>query len=439
METTMKPHIPFRSSMSAKFIAIILLILIPLITAIIIDREFLLPKITATTNETVEEVTIELKPTSNLQNLVSRASISLNNYVLAGEPRERQEFTRLSKKIDKAFNTGGKHFGLAAEAISFRAAKLEWEQSKTIGHEILNNSAGPNNQSVINKIRRFDRHVNLSIRNLSRVDAITVKEAAKQGSAIKTVISQISDVADTFLFIGLLIAVIIGTVLSRSILKPLKDLEKATVRLSGGNLAYRINNERDDELGRLAQAFNLMAKQLEKSYKLMKTLSTHDQLTGLYNRREFYRRLNEEIKRYRRYGHPFSLMMIDIDLFKSINDNLGHQVGDNALYFIAQSLKEELRPTDHLCRYGGDEFIAILPETQIAGALAFANRTHRSIASSQIDTNDGRLINLTISIGIANFPDNANSVDEIVSAADQALFIAKAAGRNQVRCYKNAA
>ena len=108
METTMKPHIPFRSSMSAKFIAIILLILIPLITAIIIDREFLLPKITATTNETVEEVTIELKPTSNLQNLVSRASISLNNYVLAGEPRERQEFTRLSKKIDKAFNTGGK-------------------------------------------------------------------------------------------------------------------------------------------------------------------------------------------------------------------------------------------------------------------------------------------------------------------------------------------
>lgn len=429
----------YRFSIRDRFIALVLMILLPLVSWIIIGRGLLLPKISRAVNDIVEEVVVELGTTAELQNLVSESAMAPNDFLLTGAPRERQNFIRLSKAVDKSFKSGSKRFGLAAEDKYYRAAMSEWRAAKKIGQDILNQTPPLNTEENIGRMRDFDKHTDATIKNLNLVNGFIVEETVEERSTVHSIISQISVTAALFLIIALLIAIIIGVILSRSIIKPLKKMEVATGRLSSGDLTYRIDNDRDDELGRLAHAFNLMADRLERSYKAMQTISIHDQLTGLYNRRETYRRLNEEIRRYRRYGHSFSLMMLDIDRFKNINDEFGHQVGDSALYFIAQAIQKELRPTDHLCRYGGDEFIAILPETRTNGALAIAERAHRAVAAGRINVNGGPPLRLTITIGIADFPADADSVDEIVAAADQAMFNAKKAGRNQIRCFHNAA
>lgn len=161
-------------------------------------------------------------------------------------------------------------------------------------------------------------------------------------------------------------------------------------------------------------------------------LSTHDSLTGLCNRREFERWLKEEAERSRRFGRPFALLMLDIDHFKVVNDTYGHPAGDEALRAVAALLSGEVRSVDTVARYGGEEFAILMPETGGSGGLTMAERIRVSIASQAITVAQGQAVNLTVSIGVAAFPEAAGSEKELVAAADGALYAAKSAGRNRV-------
>jgi diguanylate cyclase (GGDEF)-like protein len=138
------------------------------------------------------------------------------------------------------------------------------------------------------------------------------------------------------------------------------------------------------------------------------------------------------MQRSQRYLHPLSLLMIDLDYFKQINDTFGHPAGDRVLCAVADILRRELRQVDQLARYGGEEFAAILPETAESEALAIANRIRQAIAARPLAISETEGAELTISIGLAIFPDDANSVEGLVEKADQSLYAAKAAGRNRV-------
>ncbi len=161
-----------------------------------------------------------------------------------------------------------------------------------------------------------------------------------------------------------------------------------------------------------------------------------DALTGLDNRHEFRRRLDEEIERARRHDHSVSLLMLDLDRFKQINDTYGHLAGDEALCAVAARIRIEIRPTDRAARYGGEEFVVILPETPAEGARVAAERVRRALNDAPIRLADGRAIGLTVSIGVACYPDDAGDPQEIVERADQALYVAKEAGRNSVVLYQ---
>ena len=162
-----------------------------------------------------------------------------------------------------------------------------------------------------------------------------------------------------------------------------------------------------------------------KLYSQAQELAIHDGLTGTYNYRHFMKQLEEEIKRAERYGRSVSLAMIDIDLFKNVNDTYGHQRGDDVLRGLTQTLTSNTRETDIVARYGGEEFVVILPETDIADALDVAEKLRTSVAKANYARENGQSIKITISLGVATYPSIAGNQEELLRRADDALYSAK--------------
>ena len=160
--------------------------------------------------------------------------------------------------------------------------------------------------------------------------------------------------------------------------------------------------------------------------------ATHDPLTGLYNRNAFEQRLNEDILRATRYHHDLSIFMIDIDHFKVVNDDHGHRAGDDVLQNFAKLLDSSIRITDYSGRYGGEEFVIVLPETAVEEAKELAEKLRIKIEKHVIAINRHTDINITASIGVSNYPTHCSSAEEMLKLADSALYSAKHAGRNRV-------
>jgi len=170
---------------------------------------------------------------------------------------------------------------------------------------------------------------------------------------------------------------------------------------------------------------------LDESEKKLVELATTDPLSGLLNRREGIRRFQVEISCSFRETLPLLLLLFDIAFFKQVNDNFGHQTGDEAIGMVADTLVTTLRDYDIVCRYGGEEYLVILPATGLAKALEAAERIRKVVEDEVIQTRTGDQINLTVSCGVASLQPT-DSLDSLVYRADNALYIAKEDGRNQV-------
>lgn len=167
-----------------------------------------------------------------------------------------------------------------------------------------------------------------------------------------------------------------------------------------------------------------------------KRLAITDGLTGLYNRRYFYKFLDLEIARTKRYGSTFSVMLFDIDNFKQINDTYGHQAGDEVLLELANILRMISRGTDVVARYGGEEFIIILPNTTEQETITLANRIKTAVEKNIFVISSTESVKITLSGGIASYPQNARDAKSLLIAADTALYSAKAAGKNKILPFK---
>lgn len=167
-----------------------------------------------------------------------------------------------------------------------------------------------------------------------------------------------------------------------------------------------------------------------KAYSNVLRESIHDDLTGLHNRRYFNERLLDEVDRAKRYGGNISLLMVDIDNFKLVNDHHGHQVGDGVLVKIGGLLKDKLRQTDLVARYGGEEFVIILFNTEKKIALKIAENLRCAVAQAVLEEKHGTKV--TVSIGVSTLETANNSFDGLIGKADKALYEAKSRGRNQV-------
>ncbi len=188
------------------------------------------------------------------------------------------------------------------------------------------------------------------------------------------------------------------------------------------------------QLGSLIERVKEMEKQeadVREQLEQERLRAVTDSLTGLPNREAYSERIHEEMTRWKRYRHPLCMAIIDIDFFKKINDNYGHATGDKVLKAVSSAVSQRLREVDFMARFGGEEFVMILPETSRDDALTMLNRIRERLSKAQMRSKDSKFT-VTVSIGIAEFG-NDDTAEEVFERADQALYEAKENGRNQCR------
>ena len=193
--------------------------------------------------------------------------------------------------------------------------------------------------------------------------------------------------------------------------------------------------------GKDKDKFHILAQQFLSGikrallYQKVQELTITDSLTQVFNRRHFLERLNEELKRTKKFKFKFSFLMVDIDHFKDYNDQYGHLVGDAILREISKTIKETIRQIDFMGRYGGEELSIILAETDKEQARFAAERIRQAIESKHITVYDEDL-KVTVSIGVSTFPADASDTKTLIDRADEALYIAKQTGRNRICMYE---
>ena len=250
-----------------------------------------------------------------------------------------------------------------------------------------------------------------------------------------------------FVAILIVIVALVALYMGHSIVTPLKQLIGAVRGIVEGNLDIYLPVKRKDEVGQLTTIFNQMTDALRNKHteimavnqamqqqnQLLQKLSITDGLTGLYNRAKLNTTLIEQLARFKRNDRTFCLLMIDVDHFKTINDKLGHITGDKILITVASVLLKSIRTIDYAARYGGDEFMAILTETNSSAAIKTAERV-RSEVSAACSALEEYPVQITLSIGITQSDHNDTVPGDLIARADVALYEAKKRGRNRVHC-----
>ncbi len=184
----------------------------------------------------------------------------------------------------------------------------------------------------------------------------------------------------------------------------------------------------------VAYITTMLSADIRRAYGHMKVLSETDELTGVLNMRAFTAVTERAFHQAERYARPFSVLMIDSDSLKQVNDNYGHENGNRLLRLTVECIQGQLRQTDLIARYGGDEFVVLLPETPVSGAVGVADRIRRSMESTPLPTREGT-VTATLSIGIAGYPNHGTDFESVLEKADQAMYASKTGGKNRTTMF----
>jgi diguanylate cyclase (GGDEF)-like protein len=241
----------------------------------------------------------------------------------------------------------------------------------------------------------------------------------------------------------LLFTLLLSMYYLRKLLIPVCELTQTVNEITQGNYSIRAKVTTDDEIAILAKNFNLMVDRLEEQIRTLdqkvqektlelKYLAITDSLTGLYNRRYFAEIASEIFELGKREHETISMIMLDIDKFKKINDTYGHQAGDKVIIALAKILHDLKRESDVACRYGGEEFVLLLPKTHSKGAFILAERIRKMVEQFQVSTDNSTHIQFTVSLGVSevDYHEDAN-IESLIRRSDNAMYQAKKEGRNR--------
>ncbi|GAA1393821.1 GGDEF domain-containing protein [Catellatospora coxensis] len=230
---------------------------------------------------------------------------------------------------------------------------------------------------------------------------------------------------------GMAVALGLGWTFSRGLVRDVRRLTQTAARYAEGDYDTRAEVKSRGELRELAEALNTMAERIAQRRAELVDLATTDPLTGLPNRRALRAGLTRELDQARRRGVPFSLILLDLDHFKAVNDEYGHLAGDLVLRQVGQILQSQVRSTDLAGRHGGEEFAVLLPDTGRDAALRTAERVRAALSGTPIEF-QGHTVRVTASLGVVTYPEDGLTSEELVRRADVALYAAKRAGRDRV-------
>jgi diguanylate cyclase (GGDEF)-like protein len=221
----------------------------------------------------------------------------------------------------------------------------------------------------------------------------------------------------------------------RSGLAPLKQLESGANAIAAGNFDIRLTPGGSPEIRHVIESFDRMAQSVLTAREQISHMAFYDQLTNLPNRRLLEDRLGQLIAQAQRDQTRMALLFLDLDKFKPINDEQGHEVGDWLLGAVAQRIQACLRKSDTVARIGGDEFVVLLPEAGDAGSAMGIAENIRVALNAPFVTADGTILEVTPSIGVVLYPEHADNMHDLIRLGDKAMYRAKGAGRNTVEVY----
>ncbi|UCG30181.1 MAG: diguanylate cyclase [candidate division WOR-3 bacterium] len=240
--------------------------------------------------------------------------------------------------------------------------------------------------------------------------------------------------------LSLCFAVLLAFLISRYITRSIAKLIYGVRQVANRNYTFKVDIQSKNEIGELADTFNQMVEQLnlhrkhiEQQQNKLEILARTDALTGLNNHRHFMEELTSEVQRAVHSDSPLSVMILDLDEFKRINDTYGHLIGDHVLLTTAEIIKRHLHSSDIIARYGGDEFCVALTKTPTSKARTVAKKIREEIAAKVFSADGAAKFQITCSIGLTQFHKDMESTLEVLKLADQALYKAKKAGRNQLK------
>jgi diguanylate cyclase (GGDEF)-like protein len=350
----------------------------------------------------------------------------------------------------------------AGRFLGVLVARLDLKGIEPPLHDLVAGPSGrilvvrPDGQTLVHIGGGADRLPETTLRTLEAADGASVSYVAPDGVGVigvlanvpgadwmtiaaipaATAYADIRQLRNTTILLVLGLLLVVGSLaygLGLLVVLPLERLSRAADQVAGGDLDVEVPVSGGGEVSQLTAVFNDMVRRLRVGRTELERLSVTDELTGLANRRHLDDELDRELERHERHGRAFAVLMLDVDRFKTLNDSHGHPAGDAVLRQLARVLTECARKGDTVARFGGEEFLLILPETPAAAAEVMAERIRSATEAHAFALDDnGAKVNVTVSIGLSLFPAHGRASDTLIEAADQALYRSKQGGRNRV-------
>lgn len=394
---------------------------------------FSLNKAIALSSSIVETALTEIHVTMSLRLALNRSAMPVNDYIIRAGQDEKIKYITLRDETDRQFMvlaTTVKNRADLSEILNQSLAT--WNNAKKIANAIMLTPNPVGNSHAAEQMEEFDALIDQGTDLLSEIYDEIYRDTAKSHDRLHEIENQSTTLVVLLSIIGLAIAISGSIQLARIFFPPLNRI-MAGVRLFGrGHLDHRIGNNMPVELDELTHGINDMAGRLDDIYSELRKSSYRDSLTGCNNRRKLDEDILAAYSLANRSHEALTVLMLDLDLFKGVNDTYGHAAGDSILLATAEVIRSQLRKHEFLYRYGGEEFVVILPATKASDAIVLAERICTSVANKKMDVGSSSPITVTVSIGIADNSKASNSIKDIIDLADQALYEAKEAGRNRV-------
>jgi diguanylate cyclase (GGDEF)-like protein len=352
-------------------------------------------------------------------------------------------------------NAAGRFLGVLAARLNFQGIEQPLREL-VAGPASRTMVVRPDGQAIVRIGGKFSPLPVATLRQLEQADGAAVAYTAPDGIAVLGALAQvpgtdwmtvaeipattayadIRHLRNTTVLLVLVLLLVVGSLaygLGLLVVLPLERLSRAADQVAGGDLDANVPVSGGGEVAQLTGVFNDMVRRLREGRAELERLSVTDELTGLANRRHLDDELERELQRHERHGRAFAVLMLDVDRFKVLNDTHGHPAGDAVLKQLARVLTECCRTGDTVARFGGEEFLVILPETPAAAAQVMGERIRATTEAHPFTLGEmGAPVSVTLSIGLALYPGAGRTPETLIAAADQALYRSKQGGRNRV-------
>lgn len=390
-------------------------------------------KSTNSFNLALEDIVSDVIPVTELKDKIQQTVVPFNQYLKTHEAENKNKFLQLSNEIKKQLVNPIKleqpNLSLANDI--YRLAYLNWRNAHRIATKIFTEVDLQETHISHELLQDFYQYVietTLALDKLHLAMQDRVKIRFQNAKDLKFDSILVSSIVFFLVYISTLSTIIF---LNRSIMTPIQQLQQWAAQFAQRKKIKPLTLQSYQEFEDIANTYNKLFELLQEDQAILEKLSQKDELTQLNNRRAFINQLQDEHNRHQRYNTRYSLMLIDVDHMSSVSQNYGEHVSDLTLIQISQMLKDAIRPTDFLARYGGDKFILILPEVEVHGANNTAERIRNAISEYVFKINEFKF-GVTVSIGFSLIQENQSMI-EVLNCVDYALQLAKMAGRNQVQ------